>query len=937
MNASLQLESRFSGGGVPAWLRSFEEDPENAVETLLMGGADLGHLQVVEPVSLLLGWLRFLEGSDFVATFDRVLASWIGRRWGHPRLPRRGATAALTATGWLRAMELIGQAEELTESARQLRSHFPDDRPFLRAMSEGPSRDPEGRAWLAVARHQTDDSLRESWWTLCSLPPDVPWYHGEYGVDGLRHLFPPGKKGIAPQVAEGLLRLADGLAGRVEDGWLNERDARAEFQRLARTTSRAYPFPERWTAVWRSSGQKCRQELARSWAEHLLPAGGSRKPVHPPPWLEQPDPRWPQRSKEIGQLLHRGATGAVEKAWQLIQEQAEYARATGDNHDVPHTLCNLAAKVGWDQPELAIEWAAMARSFNPWDVYGWTVGVSALLKANKLPAALQLAMQAIDQFPENSAARSVTAEVLIRLGRLDEAERLYRETIARFPEEIVPRNALAHVMRRQRRMSEAESLYRETLTRFSDRQLARAGLGDMARAGLADVLMRQKKFREAENLYGDVIQRFPPNVVPRCGLAEVMRHQGRLAEAEKLYREIIFDFPDELVPRDALATVLISQRRWQDAKDVLLETVNRFSSDVRSYLALASCARAEGRLDEAKEWYRVALKCEPENVLAQRGLAWTDKHSQSAETSTISPEDEQELMELFAREGPESFPSVIASELESAAEPDASGVLETLAAIPLLPVVDANSGLGAPQQQRSMRQSDIQTLILDSHLLRRWARPRSEEEAGKLAERARQLLEKFVGIEEVSALAASEGGLLRLESKELDATISLLRKAAERFPGSVRVRYTLARAEREAAGQERRSFNEAEAKAITQPWQGLVHLDERLGLAKWLGLGRAWLALQDGHRVQEEARRNFVQLGDWVSKTRERERGGTSGPDRSFTTWWANQLDRYLFGGKTVRHAEDLADMQPLEENIYAHRLILDDLEESFVYRHSIT
>ena len=154
MSMALPLESRFSGRSVPAWLRAFEQHPESAVETLLLGGADLGHLQVVKPVDLLLDWLRFLEDSGFAGALDRALAAWIERRWGHPRIPRPGATAALTATAWLRVVQLIGQAEELTESARQLRAYFPDDRPFLRAMSEGPSRDPEGRAWLAVARHQ---------------------------------------------------------------------------------------------------------------------------------------------------------------------------------------------------------------------------------------------------------------------------------------------------------------------------------------------------------------------------------------------------------------------------------------------------------------------------------------------------------------------------------------------------------------------------------------------------------------------------------------------------------------------------------------------------------------------------------------------------------------------------------------------------------------
>ena len=856
---ALQLETCFAGRGMPVWLRTFEQDTEKALETLLVGGADLEHLQVAEPVDLLLGWLRFLTESGFPDALDGALAAWIRRRWGYPVLPALGASAALTATAWLRAMELIGQAEELSESARQLRQYFPADRPFLRAMSEGPSRDPEGRAWLALARHQSDDSLRESWWALCSLPPDVPWYHGEYGIDGLRDLFPPGARGIPPPVAEGLLRLADGLAGRVEDGWLNEGDARAEFLRVARSTSRAYPFPERWTAVWRSSGLKCRQELAKRWAGSLLPPGASRtQSIHLPPWMFRSDPGWSQRAGEIARLFDSHTPGALDQARRLIQEQADYARATGDHYYVARSLCRFADKVLKERPGLAVEWAAMARDFDFWDTYGWNTGIKALIAANHPSPALRLAMQAIGYFPENVVVRNVAADVLVKLGRFEEAESLYRETVARFP----------------------------------------------------------------------------TNEVARNGLADVLKRQGRLEEAERFYRETVIDFPTNDVARNGLAGVLLSQRRWRDAEGFLLKTARMFPADVVSRLGLAFCARAERRWDEAEERYRAVLERDPQNKSATAALAFIEKRRQTAvsevDTAVGLPEDQAEVIDLFETDYLEPALQAAAEEPEEVAVTEARDATGLTA-----PSVQDRQT--APEDHRGLRRQDIQVLILDSRLLRRWARPRREEQVGRLAESARRLLEKLAGQEEWSALAASEGGLLRLEESEYDAALSLLREAARRFPGSARVRYTLARAEREAARQQRRSFDETAAREVVRAWQGLVHLDERLVPLQWLGLGRAWLALEDGHRVRDQARINFGQLGDWIGRTRDRQKRGATGTDRKFTNWWAGEVERYLFGGEAARSFEELADIQPLEANIDIHRLILDDLEESWVARLAIT
>ena len=133
----------------------------------------------------------------------------------------------------------------LTKAVAELRTRLPEDRAFLAALSEGPSRDAEGRAWLAVARHQVDRGLLSWWWRFCNLPPDEPWYRGAYGVQGLRGLPPPAGEGAGfkPEVVEGLMRLAEALSARCDDGWLDEATAKAEITRTSRLMLRAFPSP----------------------------------------------------------------------------------------------------------------------------------------------------------------------------------------------------------------------------------------------------------------------------------------------------------------------------------------------------------------------------------------------------------------------------------------------------------------------------------------------------------------------------------------------------------------------------------------------------------------------------------------------------------------------------------------------------------------------
>jgi tetratricopeptide (TPR) repeat protein len=825
---ALELDRIFQGGRIPGWLQKFEANPSEALEDLLLGRAALGHLNADEPVEILLDWLESLgERSEFPAQVDAALAEWIERSWGRSRLPKT-ESAAVLAVAWTRAANLIAFEPRLVQAARRLRAHFPQDRSFLSALSEGRARDPEGRAWLAVARHQEDRSLLSDWWRLCNLAPDAPWYHGIYGIQGLRGLpaESASREGAFPtEVAEGLARLASGLARRAGEGWLEPTTASEEFLRMARLTMSAYPAA-RWVSFWRHSLQENRfrdgGEEARPWIQDLFPQelknredserrGGQRR------WI-QPDINWSRTAQRIAARLRERDFGVLGEAEQLLREQKKFAEITGDAYFLVRSACFFAARVRDFRPSLALEWAELARRFDPWHAFAWTTAATSLLALKRLSEAHDVAVGAVQRFPQNPVARNTLGEVLRAEDRFLEAEAVYRETVSRFPENDVARNGLAEVLKQQSRYFEAETVYRETMSRFP-RDV-------VSRAGLAEVLKEQGRLLEAEAVYGETMSRFPEDVVTRNGLAEVLRAQGRYPEAEAVYRETIEKFPNAENARSGLRGLL-------------------------------------------------------------RGLQEPHEDETSLELSGIKS----------ARHG----------------------------------------GVGQDKQLEDLLGSpDVDILLQDIYLLRRWAIKTDHtllrSSPGELREMARQRLRALLDSGKASSELVGELGLLSLGEQDLEVTLTLLREAAKRYPGSAKVRYTLARAEREAAAL-RQHLDPKISEAPTLPWRRLGRMDERLVPLQLLGEARTWLVQVDGSFLDEQARDTLGKLAYQIQHLKPFRPEIEEAEDRSrdFVSWWTDEIRLNVFGGEPVASYQDITDLVSIRQNLDQNAMVLDRLEEDWV------
>ena len=649
---NLDLDRIFGGGRVPDWLRTFAADPDLALHNLVLGRAELDHLTVVDPVDLLLGWLRALGNrTDFRAQVDQSLSSWIVRNWGLIELPGGADSATLTSAAWVRVGEVLAAVPTLTAAGDALAQRVLADRRYLNSLGEGRSRDPQAAAWRALATHQRDRSLLPTWWQLCELPPDEPWYRGHCGIVGLRGL--PSESaaragGFPKEVAEGLNRFGLALCRLQDEGWLSPDLAAEEFQDALRLCLSAYPFPDRWISFWR---HVLRRDYRRgdlgAWIRPLLPRVADDPPgkgSNKPNWVSY-DPAWFDRAKSITERLRQGGAPAIAEAERLLAAQRGYFERSGDSYGVVRSASAFSAAVRQSQPAQALLWARLAKEVEPWNSYGWTNEGQSLLAMNDRPGALEVYRETKARFPNDVFARNGLAEVLKAQNRFADAEVEYRETKARFPDNVVARNGLAGVLKAQHRFADAEAEYRETKARFPNNVVARTGL--------AEVLRAQHRFADAEVEYRETKARFPDNIFACNGLAEVLKAQGQLADAEAEYREAKARFPDNVVACNGLAEVLKAQGQIADAEAEYLEAKARFPDNVVARTGLAEVLKAQGQFADAEVEYRETKARFPDNVVARNGLAevlkaqdrFAEAEAEYRETQALFPND------VFARNG----------------------------------------------------------------------------------------------------------------------------------------------------------------------------------------------------------------------------------------------------------------------------------------------
>ena len=948
------LQEHFQSSVIPPWLLDFNDDPEAALRDFLRGRALLGHLIGPGWDELLLDWLQgFGARSHYARMLDNALTGWIDCHWGDLLLPNT-ESATLTSRAWLRAIDTIA-ASPLVDSrdavsareyplfgaATLLREKMLGDRRFLDGMTEARSHDPQGRAWVALANHQTDRTLLDEWWRLVSLPPDEPWYRGQHGLAGLRRLPPENSAfggGFNKELAEGLGRLGEALWQRVREGWLPEEAARTEFSSLASLTMASSDFPDRWRGYWRHLARRHREDGFVNWLPPITAFELSKPGRGESRWMQEPV--WKDRVEPLAGSLRQPEEETIAQAEKLLAEQRRYANFTGNMSFLVRTACNFSGNIRAADPRQALVWARLAKAADPWNAHAWTNEAAALLAMGEYAQALGVYGEAILRFPDDAVPRTGCAEVLKFLGRLAEALAAYDDTIERFPENVVARTGRAEVLKLQGEFDDALAAYDDTIQRFPENVVARTGRAEVlkflgrlaealaayddtilrfpenvvARTGRAEVLKLQEKLNEALAAYDDTIERFPENVVARTGRAEVLKLQEKLNEALAAYDDTILRFPENVVARTGRAEVLKLQEKLNEALAAYEETIEDFPDNDVARNGRAEVLKFLGRLDEALAVYEETMVRFPGDEVARNGRAGVLRALEQQGQSAASKQRTSISQEETRFDKASRYPTRrgVAAGAQGRQQIDA-------------PMEAAERPAIVSPKKQTLSRKEITILTTDAYLIRRWAREGKEDDpwldTGAQRERAHDLLTRLSTENDRDPLAAGESGMLSLASGDRQRALVLLRAAVKRFPGSPRVRYALARAEREEAMASRDA-----AAMISRQWQKLIRLDRHLLPLQWLGplLLLARIPTSDG-----ELRKSIDELASWLFPRFQ----ARDTQDPSFYAWWGKAVYGFLFGTAAVNPSQ--LDMERVRNNIRIHYRDLVTKEEELVYRHA--
>lgn len=136
------------------------------------------------------------------------------------------------------------------------------------------------------------------------------------------------------------------------------------------------------------------------------------------------------------------------------------------------------------------------------------------------------------------------------------------------------------------------------------------------------------------------------------------------------------------------------------------------------------------------------------------------------------------------------------------------------------------------------------------------------------------------------------------------------------------------------------------------PWRALGRTSEQFAPVQNVGEGRAWLSLLDGATVENHARNSFGKLAHWVRNFIQPVESAATQNDSveqllkrfeprpetdSFVSWWAREVQVYVFGRDEISKADDTDGEKfiAIRNRIISNRDTLDTLEEDFVRRYS--
>ena len=318
-----------------------------------------------------------------------------------------------------------------------------------------------------------------------------------------------------------------------------------------------------WTASFRAQRKKLPDHVANE-EEYSEQAERSNPSTRGRGILEQ------IRSQQAAieqRLKARDIIAAEKFASDLIRGQ----KSNSTSEQIAKSLSLLAqlAKVN-GVPELQLEWAKEAVSYNPNDLITFSHLFDALVRQNRLHEASEV---------------------------VDRAERLHPG--------LFVMNARARLLRARGDFEQARAMYLKTgAAEFQhDPEYQRA------RAGAAETLRDMGRYDQALDEYSKLVQEFPTEEVLWCGLASVYLDMGMFDKAIQNFGKAIRG--RDAVARNGRATAYKQAGQFEQALRIFDQLIREYPNDGVALNGRAEVFRVKGDLSNALTSYELAIDRNP--------------------------------------------------------------------------------------------------------------------------------------------------------------------------------------------------------------------------------------------------------------------------------------------------------------------------------------
>ncbi|MFQ6130620.1 MAG: TonB-dependent receptor domain-containing protein [Armatimonadota bacterium] len=232
---------------------------------------------------------------------------------------------------------------------------------------------------------------------------------------------------------------------------------------------------------------------------------------------------------------------------------------------------------------------------------------------DQLQQELTTRQQAVQQAPQDAAARAALAQVLLDLGRTDEAEAEARQAVQLAPGAAASRGALGFVLVQAGRPAEARAEFDQAAQAEPNSARWQLGLGLVA-MGQRDVQPALAPLQRAAQLA-------PTDPLPQAYLAAAQLRLGDLAAADTAASAAVRLGPTNHLASVYLAYVRLAQGQVDEAVSAGAAAVEAAPGSALAHEALGTAQFFAGDFPEARQQLDAALELNPLSASAHLAMA----------------------------------------------------------------------------------------------------------------------------------------------------------------------------------------------------------------------------------------------------------------------------------------------------------------------------